>query len=168
MTKGFELSTNDRFCSEVPDGAVKLSQAVFDSMREQPRIHHDCARTYDDTAARAVLAQPAHKLSDDEYFKISSMMSPGPWSANGKFHEMDLKTQEINGKNVVVYDIWRPQDPSKDSPTASAGPDDFHRRVFFVPNEANSKVDVYWFEAKNSEFDKAAKAINPLALNSRR
>lgn len=103
-----------------------------------------------------VLQKPPHNLSDDEYFKISGLMSPGPWSGDGRNHELSMKSQEINGKKAIVYDYWKSKDPSHDSFDSKPGVDDIRGRVVFFPNEKTNKVDILWLQAPISDFEKKA------------
>lgn len=105
---------------------------------------------------KEIFSKPAHQLTDDEYFKISEIMTPGPWSGNGRGHEIAMATTKINGKDAIVYDYWMGKDPSKDTPMSKPGPDDIRCRVFFVPNERDGKVDVLWMRAQNANFAQRA------------
>lgn len=104
---------------------------------------------------REVFSKPPHNLSDDEYFKISGMMLPGPWSGNGRNHEIGLSTIEINGKKAIVYDCWRTKDMQRDSFDVKPLPEDQRVRVVMFPNEATGKVDVVWMQSSFADFDKA-------------
>jgi hypothetical protein len=106
--------------------------------------------------ARDILKKPPHDLTDDEYFKVSGLMPPGPWSGDGRNHEISLRLDEINGKKALVYDYWRAKDLSQDGPFAKPGPNDLRGRVVFVPNDATGKVDVLYLRTSQREFTAAS------------
>lgn len=115
---------------------------------------------------KEIFQKPGHKLSDDEYFKISSMMSPGPWALDGRNHEISISSANIGGKQAIVYDSWRTADPRKDGFDAKAQPNDLQTRVVFFPNNSSGKLDVAWmqapvdkFTASAVEFDKSLQSI---------
>jgi hypothetical protein len=115
---------------------------------------------------REIFQKPGHKLSDDEYFKISSMMSPGPWALDGRNHEISISSVNIGGRNAIVYDSWRTADPRKDGFDAKPQPNDLQTRVVFFPNNSSGKLDVAWmqapvdkFAASAVEFDKSLQSI---------
>lgn len=128
-----KLEQSGSLSSSVHDCSLRLSQAAFDDMKP-------------------VINSKPHHINDDEYFKIAGMMTPGPWSAGGHMHELDLRTEQLNGKKVIVYDTWRPADPSKDSFDAKPTANDIRSRTVFVPDEKSGTVHIYWMDAKNSEF----------------
>jgi len=109
---------------------------------------------------KEILSKPAHQLTDDEYFKISDIMNPGPWSGNGRGHEISMGTTKVNGKDAIVYDYWMGKDPAKDTPMSKLDADDIRCRVVFVPNERNNIVDVLWMRAPNNEFDQRAREFD--------
>ncbi|MCC7530502.1 MAG: hypothetical protein IT342_18400 [Candidatus Melainabacteria bacterium] len=109
---------------------------------------------------KEIFGKPAHALTDDEYFKISDIMNPGPWSGNGRGHEISMSSTKVNGKDAIVYDYWMGKDPAKDTPMSKLGSDDIRCRVVFVPNERTNKVDVLWMRAPNNEFDQKAREFD--------
>lgn len=109
---------------------------------------------------RQLLQRPAHQLSDVEYFKISSIMSPGPWAGDGRNHELSMATADINGKRAIVYDSWRTADPARDGFDAEPQPDDLRTRVVFFQNSASGKLDVAWMQAPVGKFDASAQEFD--------
>ena len=109
---------------------------------------------------RQLLQRAPHQLSDDEYFKISSIMSPGPWAGDGSNHELSMATTDINGKRAIVYDSWRTADPARDGFDAKPQPDDLRTRVFFFPNIASGKLDVAWMQAPVGKFETSAQEFH--------
>lgn len=98
-------------------------------------------------------------LSDDEYFQISSIMVPGPWSGDGRNHELSLATIDVSGKRALAYEYWRTKDPANDSPHAVMLPDDIKGTAVFFPNRQNCFVDVIWIRADCARFDRVINAF---------
>lgn len=117
------------------------------------------------TALEDLLKKTPHSLSDDEYFSISELMAPGPWSGDGRNHELGLRLEEFNGKKALVYDYWKTRDISRDGPLAKPEADDIRGRVVFFPNEKTGRVDVLWMRSQYEDFENASKKFNR-TLNS--
>jgi hypothetical protein len=161
---------------ELPNGfkAGQLTGDASVNANRGPRVFDNAAKdriglynselnpAYRTSEAKSVMDRPPHAITnDDEFFKVSELITPGgPWSPGGQGHEIGLRTENISGKKALVYDLWRTADPSTDSFDAKMGPNDIRTRVVFMPNETTGKMDVMWFEAKASDFDKAAQRFD--------
>jgi hypothetical protein len=139
------------------DGAPKLYQDDSDR-----RVKYGLATAPTSSAVNfadvtSVLKKPPHVLTDDnEFFKVQTLMRPGPWAGDGRGHEISTSTVEINGHKAVVYDYWRREDMSKDSPAARMNDDDLKCRIVYIPNEKTHQVDVLWMQAPVKEFNSQA------------
>lgn len=142
------------------DEAPKLFQKQGDAESKVGVWNRDLNNPQTFANLKEIFAKPAHNLTDEEYFKISDIMSPGPWSGNGRGHEMSMSTAKVNGKDAIVYDYWMGKDPAKDTPMSKLGNDDIRCRVVFVPNERTNKVDVLWMRAPNNQFDQKAREFD--------
>jgi hypothetical protein len=113
-------------------------------------------------AAMDVLNKPPHQLTNDEYFKIAGLLPPGPWTGDGRWHELEdtLHTENLNGKTVIVFDHWRSSDVSQDSPFSQPTNNDIKSRVVVAPNEKNNSVDVIWSQSRISDFDKQNQTLD--------
>jgi hypothetical protein len=135
------------------DEAPKLFQKQGD---EEAKIgvwnrNFNKKQTFDNL--KEIFHKPSHLLTDDEYFKISDIMTPGPWSGNGRGHEISMSTMKVNGKDAVVYDYWMAKSPAGDTPVSKPGNEDIRCRVVFVPNERTDKIDILWMQASNNKFN---------------
>lgn len=145
------------------DEAPKLFQHQSDADSKVGVWNRDLNNRQTFTNLKEIFGKPPHALTDDEYFKISDLMNPGPWSGNGRGHEISMSSAEVNGKDAIVYDYWMGKDPSRDTPMSKLESGDIRCRVVFVPNERTNKVDVLWMRAPNNEFNqKAAEFDNSL------
>lgn len=101
-----------------------------------------------------VLEKPPHTLSDDEYFQISPILTPGPWSADGRHHELSLASLEINSKKAIVYDYFRVRHVANDAPDAVMHPTDYRGRAVFIPHQTTCRADILWIRAEAQHFEK--------------
>lgn len=169
--------------AEIADNVTLAASRPFDVLSllaeapQQPHTNGQASRdlpgyrqsTYSadaDAGVHEVLQKPPHKLTDDEYFKISAVMTPGPWAGDGRNHEMSLKTEVINGRKALVYDYYRIKDSTKDSFDAKPGPGDMRGRVVFFANEKTRRVEAFWiqtstvdFPQKSAEFERHLRTI---------
>lgn len=111
--------------------------------------------------ASEVLTKPPHPLSDDEYFKISALFIPGPWTGGSHWHEQtdSLHTEDINGATGIVFDRWRKADVSQDNFAAKPEDADIRRRIVFVPHHGSAIVDVFWVQSSIAGFRKHSRDL---------
>lgn len=135
------------------DEAPRLFQSEGESASTIGAWHRHLGQSQATENLKEISAGPPHALSDDEYFKISDLMTPGPWAGNGRGHEISMRTDVVNGRNVIVYDYWKGKDQAKDTFESRLGPDDIRCRVVFAPDEKTNRVDILWLQAPNMAFD---------------
>jgi hypothetical protein len=138
-------------------GAPKLYQDDTDTRVKFGLANAPASSAVSFNDVNSVLNKPPHALTDDnEFFKVQTLMRPGPWAGDGRGHEISTSTVEINGHKAVMYDYWRREDMAKDSPAARMNDDDLKCRIVYIPNEKTHQVDVLWMQAPVKEFNNRA------------